>query len=421
MTVSIQVPVIKGRWLRQCVASVLDQDSPDFHLNLLWDQGDEESRRILEDLRDRADPRVRVAFSDKRLGVAGARRALSEMTEGEYILALDDDDLLDPSAVRRLQQIAAQQPWAGIVRARRRFVDEAGNTRPEKDWFPFQPRRYHRGMTCDVFNHSQPALLRSEIYSRTTGWSGFAEFQGAGEDCDIFLQMEEHADIELLDDCLYSYRHNPQRTSHELGPASAFEMWRRLADATMARRQLGLQRVGEKPPFRWEPLPRKRGPGAPLDLPLVPAPDLVDRVRRENADWLLLGADGIRPGAPIEKAITLLSENEADLGVLSHKPDPAQSITLPQPFAGIPAGRFSSSTHGLLLVRREVVSAGAVPDSGVSAADALLLDWQLKATRRGFRCLQLQFPLSGEPAAADRSAILQVLNRWGLRTVSPES
>ena len=49
MLISIETPVFKGTRLRRCIDSVLNQSSPSWHLSLLWDGGDEESRKILEE------------------------------------------------------------------------------------------------------------------------------------------------------------------------------------------------------------------------------------------------------------------------------------------------------------------------------------------------------------------------------------
>lgn len=253
--VSIEIPVIKGGWLIPCIESVLAQTSSDWTLSLLWDGGDDLSRAILERVERRRHPRLRV-FYQERTGIAASRRFLTESSDAELILPVDDDDLLAPTAVEEMLAAARARPWCGLVRARRGFVDEAGRPVAMDDWFPFGPRHFDRGMTVDLFNHAHPYLIRRSAYDRTAGWQGFEDFQLAGEDCDIFLKIEEVGEIELLDRCLYHYRLHPKRTSHELGPPAAEEMWRRLADRTIARRGLPLERTTGVQPFRYRRLPR---------------------------------------------------------------------------------------------------------------------------------------------------------------------
>ena len=189
MQVSIEVPVFKGRFLRPCIDSVLAQTSDAWTLSLYWNGGDEQSRTILERLQHEGDARVRVFFGENR-GIAGGRKFLTDHSEGDYILPLDDDDILCPRAVERFLRVATECPWASLIRARRVLIDVEGNIVEQEPWFPFGPRSYDRGMVTDVFNQSQPYLIRRSAYNRTRGWTGFPDFMGAGEDCDIFLQLE---------------------------------------------------------------------------------------------------------------------------------------------------------------------------------------------------------------------------------------
>lgn len=266
MIVSIETPVFKGKWLTKCINSVLTQSSRNWKLSLLWDGGDAESRQILEDLEKRKHPNITIYFKENR-GIANARHYLSKHSEGDYILPLDDDDILAADAVEKMLAFVEARPWSGIVRGKRKFIDEDGRVVDEKQWFPFEPRHYQHGMVTDVFNHSQPYLINRIYYDQTTGWAGFEDFKFAGEDCDIILKLEERAPIELIDEVLYYYRLNPKRASNELEVEGAHEMWRRLADMSIARIGLPLKRTNEVPPYSYERLP----------LP-YPSKDMIDFV-----------------------------------------------------------------------------------------------------------------------------------------------
>jgi hypothetical protein len=277
--VSIETPVIKVGWLIPCIESVLAQTSSRWQFSLLWDGGDERSRRVLEAVERVQHPRLSVYFGAGS-GVARARRFLTERTGAEYILPLDDDDLLKPEAVEFFLETADARPWSGIIRARRDFVDDLGDPVEMDDWFPFGPRQYFRGMTCDMYNHSQPYLIARSAYERTTGWYGFPEYRFAGEDCDIFAKIEEVAEVELLDTVLYSYRLSGRRTSHQLGSTVAHDMWKRLALQTLERRQIPLTLTNEEQPFVFAPTLRT-GADEGVDL-LVLMPDAAGE---GTSDW----------------------------------------------------------------------------------------------------------------------------------------
>jgi GT2 family glycosyltransferase len=246
------VPVIRGGWLIQCIDSVLQQSSPNWTLSLLWDQGDPLSAELLDQLIACRHPRIRVYRAESRLGIARARQYLTERSQGGLILPLDDDDVLETDAVSRFLCTAVERPWAGIVRARRRFIDDKGEPVLMNDWFPFERRRYFDGATVDVSNHSHPYAIRRSVLEAAGGWLGQPDFQYAGEDCECFLRVEEHADVELLDEVLYQYRLHGDRTSLRVDDADVHQLWARMADHAIERRQLDVVRTNDRPPFHYD-------------------------------------------------------------------------------------------------------------------------------------------------------------------------
>ncbi len=255
MIVSIEIPVIRGGWLVQCIDSVLAQTSLNWTLSLLWDGGDALSRELLDRLAA-LDSRKISVHAGERLGIARARQFLSERSRGDLILPLDDDDVLEPDAVEQFVVAATMMPWAGVLRARRSFIDDAGAPVVMSDWFPFERRHYYRGATIDVANHAHPYAIRREAFLAAGGWTGFEDFLGMGEDCGCFTTMEEVSDIGLVDAVLYRYRLHGSRTSHRVTNANADEMWRRIADQAIARRNAPVSRTTQRPPFTYAATPR---------------------------------------------------------------------------------------------------------------------------------------------------------------------
>ena len=283
MIVSIETPVFKGKWLQKCINSVLTQSSKNWIFSLVWDGGDEESYAVLKALEAQNHANIRIYFEENR-GIANARHFLSERSEGDYILPLDDDDVLTADAVEKLLAFAESKPWCSMVRGLRKFIDEDGRVVDEEQWFPFEPRHYQHGMVTDVFNHSQPYLINRAMYDRTEGWAGFEDFMFAGEDCDIILKVEEHGPIELIDEVLYYYRLNPNRASDTLEVQGAHEMWRRLADISIARIGLPIKRTNEVPPYTYERLPLPRPDKAMIDfiIPLASEAEDSEHITRQR-------------------------------------------------------------------------------------------------------------------------------------------
>jgi GT2 family glycosyltransferase len=440
LIVSIETPVFKGRMLPRLIDSVLSQSSPHWMFSLLWDGGDQESRRILEELDRERHPNVTVYFAENR-GIARARRFLSEHSRGDFILPVDDDDALPFYCIERFLEVAEQKPWAAVIRAQRKMIDQDGKVLDAAPWFPFEPRHYQNGMVTDLHNHTHPYLISRWAYERTSGWEGFEDFGFAGEDCDIYIKLEEVGTVELLDETLYYYRIHANRASLVLTEHGAYEMWRRLADKAIARIGLPLKRVSERPPFSYEPLPRPEPTLAMVDV-LVAVPGAAAQPRLERlasslrnagvdarAIRAIAGADvaalnrgiqqGTRPLVCVLDATSELGDAEGMAAHLrsmhEHQADvlaprlvaEAGGIVAPPPRnrgahqpAAVDAGQRDAGQDDrgtdltwegarLVIVRREVVNAVGGLDEGYDDPRTALVDLSLRARQRDFRCLDL--------------------------------
>jgi glycosyltransferase involved in cell wall biosynthesis len=456
LLISVETPVFKGKRLERCIESVLHQTSGDWHLSLLWDGGDARSREILEELERRELDSVTVHYGPNR-GIARARRFLSEHSPGDYILPLDDDDALPCHAIERFAAAASARPWASVIRARREIIDADGKILDERPWFPFEARHYQHGMVTDIHNHSQPTLFSRPAYERTAGWEGFEDFSYAGEDCDLYLKLEETGTIELVDEMLYYYRVHDERASLVLTDQAAFEMWRRLADRTIERIGLPLRRTGEHPPFDYERVERPaagpgdvdfviagEGPAAEGLLASGVGEDALVRVDTESAGALAAGWEATRrrlvcfvegaldlgPQGEWKRLVEELERDGLDLvapRVLT--PDGAVACGAPRfdrerrPVAATApqsAERRDANApwlhERLLLVRREVLAAVGGLDGGFEAPRSAAIDLCLRARQRGFRCAflgDLAFVGPTPPARALPPADLERLHaKW---------
>lgn len=438
MRISIETPVFKGAFLERCIDSVLTQSSPDWHLSLLWDGGDALSRQTLERLERQNHPQVSITYSENR-GIARARHSLTAASEGEFILPLDDDDVLPFHAVERFLSIGQEKPWASVLRAKRIFIDEEGKVVHTPPWFPFEARNYQHGMVTDVFNHSQPYLIRRAAYDKTDGWEGFPDFQHAGEDCDIYLKLEEQGTIELVDETLYYYRINSERASLVLTDEAAFEMWRRLADKTIERLGLPLSRINDRQPFEYKRTERPALQLSDIDFVVVGdgkettlatrrttsalrklgvAEDAILTVQRSGAThledafantdraavcFIEAGLDGVDGGqvrglvdgfsgaelaGPRFETLDGFVANAG--GTFDAEGDPvfrgAGALTAADLSQPHPVGWLSER---LVLIRREVWKAVGGFDTGYALDRSAMIDFCLRARQRDFACLCL--------------------------------
>jgi len=105
--ISIVTPVwnTDERWLRRAIESVLEQVYDNWEL-CIADGGSTKRhvRRVLREYVER-DPRIRIKFLDKNLGIAGNSNEALAMATGEFVGFLDHDDELAPVSLSEMVKI----------------------------------------------------------------------------------------------------------------------------------------------------------------------------------------------------------------------------------------------------------------------------------------------------------------------------
>ena len=204
--ISILCPVFKPDFLAETVGSVLQQTWQEWELLIMVDGPPEEDRtKILEILaRAESDPRIKVR-SWPNHGTGPSRQALAEEASGDFVLSLDDDDLLPAHALEVLVSAVRRHPDAKCVRGGTRLVGLVDQILPPR------PRLIVNGISSDPFEVSQPFLLARETLAAVGGFEGDPAIRNAGEDTYLFHQLDRaRVKTLIIDEPLY-YR----RLSHD--------------------------------------------------------------------------------------------------------------------------------------------------------------------------------------------------------------
>ncbi len=107
--VSVIIPTYnRSGFLKQAVESVLNQTYKNLELLIVDDGSPDDTRTIIEQYAAQ-DTRVRY-LEQKNSGVSVARNRGISDSNGEYLLFLDDDDMLLPHAVQKMHSYIKRQP-----------------------------------------------------------------------------------------------------------------------------------------------------------------------------------------------------------------------------------------------------------------------------------------------------------------------
>lgn len=82
----------KGKYIKHCIKSILDQSYAFFELLIVDDCSSDDSRQIINEMKNQ-DPRIRIFFLPENKGVSNARNVGLQNAKGEYITFIDSDDI----------------------------------------------------------------------------------------------------------------------------------------------------------------------------------------------------------------------------------------------------------------------------------------------------------------------------------------
>ena len=199
-------------WLGETLDSVLTQRFADFEVVVVDDASTDATPQVLA---SRADPRLLVLRSERRLGVAEARNFGFSACRGAYVAAQDHDDLSRP------QRLAVQAGYLDrhpdiVLLGSEVLIEAAGRTR-----------------RTDHLPGATPALLRWMLHvDNPLTWSSVMFRAGAvrllgrfmrpafepADDFDFYHRLLGVGGIARLDDVLLVYRWHAANASHGLMP-----------------------------------------------------------------------------------------------------------------------------------------------------------------------------------------------------------
>jgi len=229
---SVIVPCYRTplRLLDRCVASVLAQHHSDWEM-CLCDDGSRDGRlsgRIAE-LAD-LDPRIVTTARSTNGGISAATNDALTLATGRYMVFLDHDDELHPSALERIATAIADHPEADLIYSDEDKIDDEGLRHTpsfKPDWSP--DLLLSNAYMCHLL------VARRDLLTELGGFR--SEFDGA-QDYDLMLRATEATSaIVHIPEVLYHWRTAPGSASGDAGAKPwAFEAGRRALEDAATRR-----------------------------------------------------------------------------------------------------------------------------------------------------------------------------------------
>jgi glycosyltransferase involved in cell wall biosynthesis len=180
--VSVCVPTYNyGRFIRQCIESVLAQTYSNWELIICDDCSTDDTAEIVRAYAE--DPRIRYVKSEVRLGMNANIKRAAEYGRGKYLKVLCSDDWLAPNCLEVLSALMERHPRVALATSAEVSANEAG--KPLRIQFLF-------GKTLSV-------LSGEEMLNRMARGNGF------GGNSSFLIRTSAYRDIGGYDDhCHYA-------------------------------------------------------------------------------------------------------------------------------------------------------------------------------------------------------------------------
>jgi len=193
MSNSLKISIVtisynQGRFLKQCIDSVLSQNYDNFEYFILDNCSNDNSSEILKQLKLQKDNRVKI-IEEKDNGPANALNKGFKMATGDIYYFLNSDDYLVKDTFKYVVDQFNKNPKIDILFGSGYLHDEINN-----QINIFFPNKVNKKLFLkrNVCFFQQGMFFKSNIYNKT---KGFNEINKSNWDAELFLDMLHYKPI----------------------------------------------------------------------------------------------------------------------------------------------------------------------------------------------------------------------------------
>lgn len=207
--VTVYVPCRNyGRYLSQCVESVLGQIYTEWELILFDEASEDDSERIAENLRLRRPDRISVVRNPQPVGLQKLANWALAMANGKYMMRLDADDWLDEGALLLMVGKLEATPGVGLVYGNYFYTTAEGEVLGME-------RRYPLGAEDRVGHlppHGACTMFRTRALKAVGGYSEDIDAQDGWE---LWYKLANRVGAASLDVPVFYYRQHDNSLSRD--------------------------------------------------------------------------------------------------------------------------------------------------------------------------------------------------------------
>jgi len=219
-------------YIRQCLASVFDQDWQDFEI-LLTDDGSADG--TADAAREHADPRLSVQAFERNHGACVALNHGLRRARGEFVAILNSDDWFLPGKLAKQVAYLDAHPDVGAVFGHPVLVDEQGaafTDEAHKDFSAFRTENRGRHAWLRHFFDQGNCLCHPTVLIRRACYDRVGLYDSRlaqVPDLDMWMRLCRHFEIHVLPEPVLAFRirDNQQNASAARPEVIIRDIWER--------------------------------------------------------------------------------------------------------------------------------------------------------------------------------------------------
>ena len=192
--VSIVIPTYnRSEFLKESIASVLDQTCRDFELIIVDDGSTDNTLEILSAYKNSI-----VTIAGKHEGPSAARNRGIRAASGEFIAFLDSDDLWMPDKLLKQMDFFRSNPGAMVCQTEEIWIRNGTRVNSRKIHKKYSGWIFEKCLPLCIVSPSA-VMIHREVFNNI---GLFDESLPACEDYDLWLRIAPHYPIHLIDEPL---------------------------------------------------------------------------------------------------------------------------------------------------------------------------------------------------------------------------
>ncbi|MCF6172210.1 MAG: glycosyltransferase [Campylobacteraceae bacterium] len=243
--ISVIMPVynVNPRWLKLAIRSIKNQWYENCDLFIVDDKST--NQRTLQYLKIIKNNKIKIKLLKKNVNIAGSSNDALKMTNGEYIVLMDNDDEITPDAFYEIVKVINEKKAEFIYSDEDKLEMNGSYSNPH-----FKPD-FAPDMFLSQNYISHLGVIKKSLIDKVRGFEIGLE---GSQDYDLYLKVLEYTDkMHHIQKVLYHWRRIPGSTATEFsGKSYAQEAGRKALKNAMKRRKVDAKVLNGKYPGTYK-------------------------------------------------------------------------------------------------------------------------------------------------------------------------